>query len=104
MIATKGIYQKGSVKLLAAVSWLDGTEVEVVAQADDEVCADGTPWPRTAEERNAWVRQMEQAPPVFDSEEGEAQFKRALDSSRAGELRDRSQLDARLEKIARSFD
>lgn len=104
MTVTKGIYQKGSVKLLTAVSWLDGTEVNVAVPVAEEFCADGSPWPGTEQERDQWACRVEQAPPVFDSEDEAARFERNLADARHELLRGQSQQAERMERIARSFD
>lgn len=103
MTVTKGIYQKGSVTLLTAVSWQDGTAVEVIVPETEEFSADGSPWPSTDQEREAWAKELENMPALFDSAEDAVAFETSLSDARR-ELAVLSQAEARADRIAKSFD
>ncbi|WP_395746433.1 hypothetical protein [Prosthecobacter sp.] len=104
MTVTKGIYQNGSVSLLTAVSWQNGTTVEVVVPESDEVSADGSPWPRTDQEREERASMLEETPAVFDSEEAAKEFEQEMAAVRREHLNKQAESTAREERIARSFD
>lgn len=103
MNVTKGIYQKGSVTLLTTVSWQDGTAVEIIVPETEEFSADGSPWPSTDQEREAWARELENMPALFDSAEDAAAFETSLSNARR-EQAELSQTEARTDRIAKTFD
>lgn len=91
MSRVNGTYHNGTVILNRPVNWEEGTPVEVTsaiedADEEDATCADGTPWPRTAEEIEAWEFKVMNDPLVFDTEEEISAFKTWLAESKAEQI------------------
>ena len=80
-----GTYRNGTVSLDRPVEWPDGAQVEVSFVArdeEDDVCLNGTQWPRTDEEIEQWSQEIESFPPLYDDPEDLARFQRYLAESR----------------------
>ncbi|MDP6111430.1 MAG: hypothetical protein QGF00_05575 [Planctomycetota bacterium] len=79
-----GTYRNGMVELDESVDWPDETSVQVSAGAgEEEVCVDGTPWPKTEEEIEARCREIEEMPPLFEDPNELVRFETYLAESKA---------------------
>ena len=62
----------------APIAWADGTHLvlgtPVEASAEGDCSADGRPWPKTPEERAAWIREMDETPPLFATDQEHEKF------------------------------
>jgi hypothetical protein len=57
------------VELDEAVNWADETSVQVVSAEEEDVCMDGTPWPKTEEEIQDWWQWFDSLDPMLTDEE-----------------------------------
>jgi hypothetical protein len=68
MKQVSGTFRNGIVELDETVEWPDESPVQVVsAEAEEqEVCVDGTQWPKTKEEIEGRCREIDEMPPLFN--------------------------------------
>ena len=81
MISTTGIYQHGTVILDQAVNLPDGAHLRVTLDSadappgeDEDRLGDGRPWPKTPEEIEAYLAEMDAIPSLDMSDEEIAQW------------------------------
>lgn len=72
MAHVTGTFRDGTVVLNESVDWPDDTVVQVTVQDEaEDVCLDGTPWPKTLEEIQEWLAWFDSGEPLFSEEEYE---------------------------------
>jgi hypothetical protein len=95
-----GTYLDGSIVLDEPLAIANGEHLTLTLADDDERCADGSRWPITKAEMEAWCRRIETLPPLFDDASEEAAFAARLQTMRQEQA---AGLSARSERIARLF-
>ncbi len=98
MIVT-GTYLDGSILLDQPLAVVNGEHLSLVVEEGDR-CADGSKWPITEGEVEAWCRRIESLPSLFD-DEGEVQaFETRMKDMRSEQV---ATLAQRAERVAALF-
>lgn len=98
MIVT-GTFFNGSIVLDQPLDVANG-ELLTLELGDDDRCADGSKWPATQAEVEAWCRRIEELPVLFDDEADRREFENRMQSMR---LEQAPTLAARGERVAKLF-
>lgn len=108
MISITGTYQHGAVLLDEPVNLPEGTHVRVTldteeasARADEDVCMDGTPWPRTREAVERFIKEMDGIPGIEASDERYARIEAERVARKAEGI---AANEERMERVARLFE
>lgn len=108
MISITGTYQHGTVVLDEPVNLPEGAHVRVTlddpkaAEEDDgDLCMDGTPWPKTPEEIERYVREMDETPGIVVTDE---EYARMEADRLARKTQGIAETKERMERISKLFD
>ena len=95
-----GTYRDGSIVLDEPLAIANGEHLTLALADGEERCADGSRWPLTRAEVDAWCQRIESLPALFD-DEGEAQaFEARLHAMRREQA---AGLAARSDRVAGMF-
>lgn len=98
MIVT-GTFFDGSIVLDQPLAVANGEHLSLVIDEGDR-CADGSPWPATEADVEAWCRRIEQLPALFDEDSERRAFETRMQDMRREQV---PALSARGEKVAAMF-
>ena len=108
MISTTGTYQHGTVILDQAVNLPDGVHLRVTLDSpdaplrdDEDRLSDGRPWPKTPEEIEAFLAEMDATPGIEVSDEEYAQMEADRLARKAQGIIDNEE---RMKRIMRMFE
>ena len=108
VISITGTYQHGTVILDEPVNLPEGAHVRVTlddpnaaAQEEDDLCMDGTPWPKTPEEIERYVREMDETPGLEMTDEEYARWEADRLARKAQGIADN---ERRMERIMAMFE
>jgi predicted DNA-binding antitoxin AbrB/MazE fold protein len=108
MISITGTYQQGAVLLDKPVNLPEGAHVRVtldieesVARADEDLCMDGTPWPKTREEIERFIKEMDEIPGIEVSDEEYARIEAERVARKAEGI---AETEERMERVSRLFE
>lgn len=77
-MSVRGTYLDGKIVLEEPLAIANGELLTVMLADEEERCADGSHWPITEAEVEAWCRRIPDLPPLFDDEASAAAFDAAL--------------------------
>jgi hypothetical protein len=99
-MSVTGTYLDGSIVLDEPLAIANGEHLTLMLADEEERCADGSRWPVTKAEVDAWCRRIESLPPLFDDDAEAAAFAARLHAMRQEQA---AGLAARSERIAGLF-
>ncbi len=99
-MSVTGIYLDGSIVLNEPLAIANGAHLTLMLADEEERCADGSPWPLTKTEVEAWCRRIESLPALFDDAAEEAAFDEQLREMRREQV---AGLAARADRVAGLF-
>jgi len=76
-----GTYLNGSIVLDQPLAVANGAHLSLVV-AEDDGCSDGSKWPETKAEIEAWCRRIEDLPALFEDEAARLAFETRLAAMR----------------------
>ncbi len=85
-MSVTGTYLDGSIVLDEPLALANGEHVRLVLTVAEEDCADGSRWPLTKSEVEAWCRRIEDLPALFDTEAETAAFEARLQATRREQI------------------
>ncbi len=99
-MSVSGTYLGGKIVLDEPLAIANGEHLTLVLADEEERCADGSRWPVTEAEVEAWCQRIESLPPLFDDEAEAAAFEARL---RAMRREQGAGLAARSDRVAGLF-
>ena len=99
-MSVTGTYLDGKIVLDEPLAIANGEHLTMMLADEEERCADGSRWPVTQAEVEAWCRRIESPPPLFDDPADAAACDARLQAMRREQA---AGLAARSEQVAGLF-
>ena len=99
-MSVHGTYIDGRIELDEPLAVANGEHLTLLLADEEERCADGSAWPGTEAEVDAWCRRIENLPALFDDQAEAMAFEERLRAMRREQA---AGLAARSERVAGLF-